>query len=597
MTKWYRAARAWPRTHLKTHVVVALLVFLATFAASIYYWSNIRTNVQKDLNTAYQRQVRIATTAMTSRLQQYENLLRGGAGLFTVTDVMTQSAWTNYFQPYDVTNHYPEIEGVGFSRYLTRDEVPGYRDQMRAQGRDIPQITPAGDRPAYVPVTYNAIYNGNTGKSFGYDGYTDKTRRSAMDKAAASGAPVMSGKIELVSQAQPRRPAFIIYLPVYKKDMPTATAAQRQVALYGFVYVAVDIHVMFEDVTRDNQNAHFAMSLYDTQDQSHDLAYQMANTNALRKQHGVISTDTSLQLYGHTWQARLSGSPDLISESERQLPLQALWRGFLSSVLFAGVVWYLITSRERKFTRQKQQEVQTAKDDLLSLASHQLRTPATVVKQYVGMLLQGYSSGKLTDQQINMLTHAYESNERQLEIINQLLYVARLDAGRITLRLEKVPIAPLLTGVIADQAETAAERCQQVEFKPPKRNLTLEGDPHYLRMVFENLLSNAVKYTPEGGKITLTAQRDKDDVVVHVSDNGVGISEKERERIFDKFTRVENELSTDVNGSGVGLYLTQQIVELHSGHIEVAPRPGGGSTFTVRLPVRGPRQTDKKGQA
>jgi signal transduction histidine kinase len=584
MTLWYTSIRTWLRSRVKTHVVVALLVFLATFAASIYYWSNIRANVGKDLRTAYQRQVRITTTAMTSRLQQYENLLRGGAGLFTVTDAITQDEWSAYFNPYDVADHYPDIEGIGFSRYLTQDEVPSYRATMAAQGRPDARIFPDGDRAVYAPVTFNAMYTGNSGKSLGYDGLTQPTRRAAMEQAATSGSPVMSGKIELVSQKSPDRSAFIIYLPVYKKGLPVNTDAQRQAALYGFVYVAVDMHTMFNDVMKDNQNNHFGMQLYDVGTPG-GAAFQTANVAALRHTRGAEHTDSTLQLYGHTWKASFVGLPALISASERQLPAQALWRGFLSSALFAGVVWYLITTRERKFSRQKQLEVQTAKDDLLSLASHQLRTPATVVKQYVGMLLQGYA-GDLTDQQIGMLEHAYASNERQLEIINQLLYVARLDAGRISLRVEKVVIAKLIQQVIEEQVAVIAARHQNVVFKAPRRQLRAEIDPHYMRMVFENLLSNAVKYTPEGGKVIFTVRKLKDEVVIRVNDTGVGISEEEQLTIFDKFTRVENELSTDVNGSGVGLYLTQQIITLHGGRIDVESTPGKGSTFAVYLPIR-----------
>lgn len=586
MIIWLLTVRAWLRAHVKVHAVVALLVFFATFAAALYYWSNIRTSINKDLHASYQRQVRIATTAMTGRLQQYENLLRGGAGLFTVSDDITQNGWERYFEPYKVPAQYPEVQGIGFSRYLQKDEVPAYSSYMQARGREDFKIFPEGDRSEYVPVTFNAGYTGNNGKSIGYDGFTERVRHTAMEKAAASGSPVMSGKIELVSQFQPGRPAFIIYLPVYKRDWPTSTPNERKDALYGFVYIAVDMRNMAHNTAKDNQADHFGMQLFDMQEAPDKPVYQTANFSSLQKSDDNIQNSQMLQLYGHSWKMVFVGSNRLISASERQLPLQALWRGFLSSALFAGLVWYLITARDRKLTRLKHEEVQTAKDDLLSLASHQLRTPATVVKQYVGMLLQGYA-GKLTHQQITMLDHAYESNERQLEIINQLLYVARLDAGRITLRYQAVDISRLLKDVINDQRETIEGRNQQIVYKP-HRKLIIDADPHYLRMVLENLLSNASKYTPGGGIITLTLKKDKRIVVVTVNDNGVGIDEEMQTAIFDKFTRVENELSTTVNGSGVGLYLTRQIVELHGGTIEVDSVPQRGSTFTLRLPVRKP---------
>jgi signal transduction histidine kinase len=201
------------------------------------------------------------------------------------------------------------------------------------------------------------------------------------------------------------------------------------------------------------------------------------------------------------------------------------------------------------------------------------------------MLLQGYA-GQLSQQQMDMLDSAYESNERQLEIINQLLYVARMDAGRIKLKREKTDLAKLMRDVARDQGQAVADRNQQLSFRLPKRPLYAEVDPHFMRMVLENMLSNASKYTPEGGTITLGVRRAPGHIVLRVTDTGVGIDPSLHDSVFEKFTRVENELSTDVNGSGVGLYLTQQIVELHGGSIDVKSSIGKGSTFLVKIPVK-----------
>jgi signal transduction histidine kinase len=163
------------------------------------------------------------------------------------------------------------------------------------------------------------------------------------------------------------------------------------------------------------------------------------------------------------------------------------------------------------------------------------------------------------------------------------LYVARLDAGRISLRKETVPLAKLVRAVLTDQKQAAADRGQTVDAHLPK-DIVVTADPRYLRMVFENLLSNAIKYTPEGGSITLSADEDSKWVSLSVTDTGVGLETKHINTIFDKFTRVENILSTDVNGSGVGLYLTKEIITLHDGTIDVSSTLGSGSTFTVKLP-------------
>jgi len=565
------------------HVVVTALVLGAGLSATVYYWNNLRQSVATDMHAAYTRQVQEVAKNAGARLGVYENFLRASSGLFRIHSNLTQAEWNEFHEPYDISTKYPDIEGIGVNRYLTRDQVPAFLDRREAQGEDF-SIYPAGDRDIYVPVTFNAHYTGNSGKAPGYDAYTNPVRREAMDRAIVTGKPAMSGKVNLVSETRPNRAAFLLYLPIYKEGAKVDTVQQRKDNIMAFSYVAVDFKTLIDAVLEFEHSPNLGMKLVDsTANEKDNFVYQSESYNDILGENGAINDTRPFELYGHKYVISFAASPRLLSERERQLPGQALWRGILTSVFFASMVWYLVTDRERKYARQKQEEVQTAKDDLLSLASHQLRTPATVVKQYVGMLLQGYG-GKMTDQQMGMLTNAYESNERQLEIINQLLYVARLDAGRIKLKPEKVDISSLLRSIAREQEQIALEREQQIILKLPQRSIWVEMDPHYMRMAIENLLSNAIKYTPEKGSITISTRRYHGRALIRVTDTGVGIGPEAQARVFEKFTRVENELSNDVNGSGVGLYLTNQIVSLHNGNIELESEVGQGSTFTISLP-------------
>jgi len=576
----------WVKNHAKMHSVIALVVFAVGLCATIYYWNNLRQSVRVDMETAYKRQSAEIGEAASSRLALYESFLRGSAGLFKIHAGLTQAEWDEYHQPYSIKNKYPDIQGIGVSRYLKRDEVPAYLQRRYDQGDTDFKIRPAGERDVYVPVTFNAQYTGNNGSSRGFDGYTDPIRRKAMQYAMDTGKPAMSGKVNLVSATNPNRSAFILYLPIYREGAPVTNVQERRNAISGFSYVAVDFQTLMDIVLASGKGSNIALQIIDAEQPSNTAkTYQTANFTSVDKKDGWLIDDNVLTLYGHKWHIIMAASPSIISAREQQLPQQALWRGILTCIFFAGLVWYLITDRERKYARQKQEEVQTAKDDLLSLASHQLRTPATVVKQYVGMLLQGYA-GNLSQQQMDMLDSAYESNERQLEIINQLLYVARMDAGRINLKREKTDLAKLMRDVARDQSQAVAARNQQLSFRLPKRPLYADVDPHFMRMVMENLLSNASKYTPEGGTITLGVRRVPGHIILRVTDTGVGIDPSLHDSVFEKFTRVENELSTDVNGSGVGLYLTQQIVALHGGSIDVKSSVGKGASFMVKIPVK-----------
>jgi CHASE1-domain containing sensor protein len=344
----------------------------------------------------------------------YENLLRGSAGLVTVNPNLTQDDWTAYQNAYNIPKNYPAVQGAGVSRFLTKDEVSVYIEQRHAAGDPGFQIFPEGDRDIYAPAAFSARYNDSTKNALGYDAYSEPTRRTAMERAVESNSMTMTGKVQLLTETDPKQSAFVLYYPVYKRGLPLETAAQRKSALWGFVSLGIDSKVFSDLILQSNRSPNIAWKAYDAEAVGGEkLSYQSDTFDTIAQRAGAKQQSVTSKVNNHTWRVVYAAAPELVSARERQLPEQALWRGLVTCIFFAGLVWYLITDRERKYARQKREEVQTAKDDLLSLASHQLRTPATVVKQYVGMLLQGYG-GKLSDQQLSMLDNAYSSNERQL---------------------------------------------------------------------------------------------------------------------------------------------------------------------------------------
>lgn len=223
------------------------------------------------------------------------------------------------------------------------------------------------------------------------------------------------------------------------------------------------------------------------------------------------------------------------------------------------------------------------KEEFVALASHQLRTPATAVKGNIGMLLEGYC-GELTAEQVEILNDAYESNERQLKVIDDMLWVARSEADRLQLFLTPTDLTRLTEDVVAEQMPVIQQRQQTIRLDKPAKPTVANLDGQKIRMVFENLLSNACKYTPERGQIRVSLSSDSDRVDLTVSDTGVGIAPEDRAQLFQKFSRISNPLSEAVGGTGLGLYLANEIVKLHGGSIQVDSSPGQGTTFTVHLP-------------
>jgi PAS domain S-box-containing protein len=223
------------------------------------------------------------------------------------------------------------------------------------------------------------------------------------------------------------------------------------------------------------------------------------------------------------------------------------------------------------------------KDEFISLASHQLRTPATGVKQYLGLLLQGFL-GDMPKEQKEILEKAYASNERQIELINDLLRIAQLDAGKIILKKAPIDITNVLKDVIAEQNDSFKKRQQNIEIQVPPKAIVANIDSRRFRMVLDNLVDNASKYTPNGGEIKVSLKHHDGCLCIEIRDNGVGIKEEDISKLFTKFTRIGNMLSDEVGGSGLGLYWANKVVQLHNGYIEVESKVDKGTKFSVIIP-------------
>lgn len=252
----------------------------------------------------------------------------------------------------------------------------------------------------------------------------------------------------------------------------------------------------------------------------------------------------------------------------------------LTSDILARTIYYALGRKEQEKQKLDQLlELNRTKDEFISIASHQLRTPATTVKQYVAMTLDGFA-GELSEKQRKLLQKAYDSNERQLTIINDLLKVAQIDAGRMDLVLRPVNISTLLSEIAYD-FEPLYEAENLVLVKDIAENISIRVDESALRMIIDNLLDNAKKYS-EAGTVRLCMHEKGDTIEIFVEDEGVGVEHPDR--LFKKFSRINNKLSTEVGGTGLGLYWARSVAKLLEGDLDYEKNTPTGSKFILTLP-------------
>jgi signal transduction histidine kinase len=232
----------------------------------------------------------------------------------------------------------------------------------------------------------------------------------------------------------------------------------------------------------------------------------------------------------------------------------------------------------------EERSLEKARYDFVALASHQLRTPATIVKQYIAMLKDGYA-GAITDDQSKYLRIAYDNNERQIKIVNDLLNVARIDSNAFHIRPQRVDLAALLQNIIRDQTAKFTDKSQPLTLATHYADLPAFIDADSLRMAIENLLDNAHKYTPEGKRVRVKLVKKARSAIISITDSGVGIDKSDVPKLFKMFSRVDNPLTMQQEGTGLGLYWAARIIKLHKGKITVNSQPGKGTTFSILLPL------------
>ena len=236
-------------------------------------------------------------------------------------------------------------------------------------------------------------------------------------------------------------------------------------------------------------------------------------------------------------------------------------------------------------------QLDKVKDEFISMASHQLRTPLTSVKGYISMVIEG-DVGEITKPQKKLLNEAFMSSERMVHLINDFLNVSRIQTGKFIIDKSSVNLSKLVSEEVDSLRPNATARGLKFTYKPLKNFPTMELDEGKMRQVVMNFADNAIYYSSEDSTIAVSLSIDKNEVLFTVKDTGIGVPLDEREQLFSKFYRASNARVRRPDGTGVGIYLAKKVIDAHGGEVVFESVEGKGSTFGFRLPL--PPLQDKK---
>lgn len=549
------------------------IVFAVIMVLVLFLFFASRSSVDRDINNAISDYSQGVKETVKERFDIFDVTLRAGQGLLSGNPNATQLQWQEFVGTSTVLDRYASAKTINYAKVVNQEDIADFTNRADSlYGSTFKLQLDSANKSRYVVPLFTSPDNAKNRDDLGKDLLSNPSNKLAIERARDNGVITISGV-----DGKDIATEFTMFAPQYKAGMPTNTIQQRQEAIEGYTYAVFYPAAFAPNDAQKLKGIAYAVRNKDGKELYKSEFYdEISKGNFATKHIALDVADSPLAIsYIYDPQALLPGY-------NVQLPATIVVFGSLLAVLVSFLVWLILASKARSLLLEQERGINDAKDSLLSLASHQLRTPATGVKQYLGLVLQGFV-GDISPKQKEILEKANRSNERQLKTINDILYVARLGSGRIVLTKKLFSPTKLARDIVRDMDDSVKERLHKIKIVPQKKDKLFYGDEHMVRMAIENLISNAVKYTHQKGEITLTVSGVRE-LKISVQDNGVGVPEDKKEQLFKQFSRIDNELSVSVGGTGIGLYVVKNIANLHGGTVEVDSQQGVGSCFTIILP-------------
>ena len=260
---------------------------------------------------------------------------------------------------------------------------------------------------------------------------------------------------------------------------------------------------------------------------------------------------------------------------------------FLATAFLAAFITKMIRQREEELMKERDRShrLSELKEEFVSVAAHQVRTPLGSLRWLFRSMLEG-DAGELNEKQTKFLEEGRDRTDNLLNVLNDLLDVSKLEKGALVQEMTPVSIDNIIYQVIEEQRPEAEKKDVKIKFIQKAKFPLMRLDKQKIKMVIENLVDNGVKYNNPGGFVEIKTSQKNDTAVITVHDSGIGISGKDQAEIFKKFFRTRIAKQKVQTGSGLGLYIAKQIIEGHGGRIWFKSAEGEGTTFYIELPIK-----------
>ena len=526
-----------------------------------------------------------------SRLHAHVLILQAGSVYFEVSDTVTRAEWQEFIERSEIEKNLPGIQGVGYSTIIPPEKLEEHEQRIRDEGFPDYHVYPEGERDIYTSIIYLEPFRGRNLRAFGFDMYSEPVRRRAMEFSRDYNIAALTGKVDLVQETgQDIQAGTLMYAPVYEPEMPLLTIAQRRAAIRGWVYSPYRMDDLMQGILgrwdeMDNLNERIHLRLYDDSIAVSSLLFDsQKNEPAVDSFFGVRTCESPINFNGTDWML-------LFMQPKKN----TIFYGGIALLFFGGVVISLllyllslsfirIDHRSAQIRQQNDElhRINATKDKFFSIIAHDLKSPFNTIVGFSNMLLKHVRKNHYEGaERVAKIIHHSATNA--MDLLMNLMEWSQSQTGRMRYNPVNFDMVKLVQEVETLFTSAALQKSIAIEKDMPD-NAYVTADQPMISTVLRNLISNAIKYTESGGKVSISLKTEPQKLVVKVADTGVGIPEKQAQKLF----RVDETFSTtgtqNEKGTGLGLVLCKEFIDFHDGEIGVDSTAGKGSTFFFSIP-------------
>jgi signal transduction histidine kinase len=584
-------------------LVLAVSIFLTLGITYNFYQSSLNKDTAR-----FNNQVNRVQSAIENKISLYTALLKGGRGFVESAAELNRESFATYIQSLDLERNHISVQAIGFSKVVLPQDREALTAKMRAEGIEDFKIFPDSERNAYQAVIYIEPFNEQNRKLIGFDMSSETNRREALIRAADSGMPSASAKINLLQNGDaPSQTGFLICLPIYENGKIPATVEERRKNLIGYIYSPFRSADFLDEIQKSTNTSDIAIQIYDGEPVAENLLSQTSfenNPKSLDRISKDQSTEFTRSYVGRTWTVKYDSLPAFSEQSSIGWTPLIFLIGIVGSFLLFGMTYWETSARLKLETvaarltdseAQKQklleneqkarhlaEQANSTKDEFIAVVSHELRTPLNAIAGWTKIL----RTENLSANTKNLALEKINKNLRlQTKMVEELLEYSQILSGNVNFKEKQINFSDLFEDI--SQSIEFLAREKNVEFIKDNglNGHLILGDEDKIRIVIYNLLTNAVKFTDSGGKVeTRVFSLDKT-VQMTVRDTGKGISSEFLPQVFDRFSQADTSSTRNYGGLGLGLTISKHIVKAHKGTIEAKSGGiGAGSLFILKFP-------------